>query len=268
MNETERLLRDLHKKMDLIAETLKAYETETVVTVMRRAHVNDDGSETPVIDFYPAWNAAGTWGKYKIAHEYLNQPWQVERFEKFAGVRLDAIPLYAAAQALIRNPARPHKDEYPLAQPFLLWVRTPPGASDEERAKKQVLGYRRLPERGDARPAARPPAAEAPAPAAPPPAPPDATWDHWWREAGSAPDPLLFDTAVVRLEPWYTDSEKAAAFRVALFGTQYDPARAQTMAAAMLEYARQRQALNGTTDKKTAHDRAREAALAAANEAA
>jgi hypothetical protein len=104
-----------------------------------------------------------------------------------------------------------------------------------------------------------------PAPAAAAPEqPPDDQWVHWWREAGSATDAFMFDTAVARLEPWYGDGEKAATFRGILFGEAFDPAKAQAMAGAMLAYAKKRRELNGSLPAQDAHKQAKAHALAQA----
>jgi hypothetical protein len=41
--------------------------------------------------------------------------------------------------------------------------------------------------------------------------------EHWRLEARTANEPLMFDTAVFRLEPWFKDAKAAGAFRETLF---------------------------------------------------
>ena len=269
MNPSE--IRDLHKKLDLIAEKLGAYEIATVATVMRRVHINADGSETPVVDLYPAWNATGTYGQYKIAHEYLNQDWQVERFEKFAGVKLEDLPLYNGQQALIRKSARRDPAEVDV-QPFVVWTRPDPGATDEDKAKKQIIGYRRAANYQTANTAAvqsaplptngaPPPPVEGDAPALvglTPEQLPDPNYrDHWMREAGRATDPFFFDTALLKLAPEYDNIENIRKSREAWFG-EWTMRRAPAYLDGMLAYAEARG--EGKDGKQ-----AKEAAIAAYN---
>ena len=58
-----------------------------------------------VIDFYPEWNAFGTYGKMKVCHGYMDDEWQVKRLfdERHAGVSLDSLPIYDGQTALVRR---------------------------------------------------------------------------------------------------------------------------------------------------------------------
>ncbi|MFO7704700.1 MAG: hypothetical protein R6V43_06140, partial [Halopseudomonas sp.] len=112
----------LEYKMDLIAEHLGVYRIEEVAAVMRRQHTNpDDGRIVDVVDFYPPWNAYGTYGKMKICHEYLDEEWQKARFEKYSGFSVDQLPLYNSQSAMVRRFGQEHALEIPV-QPFRLMV--------------------------------------------------------------------------------------------------------------------------------------------------
>ena len=85
------------------------------------------------------------------------------------------------------------------------------------------------------------------------------THDHWYNEAVKAIDPFMFDTALVKLESWFKDTEAAQSFRTLICGANFTPGRATTEA--MLEYARvRRQHL--TKDTGTAHNLAKQSAIA------
>ncbi|RMD98321.1 MAG: hypothetical protein D6816_16400, partial [Bacteroidetes bacterium] len=116
-----------------------------------------------VIDFYPPWNAAGTFGKHKLVHEYIDHDWQRARFEKFAGVAIDSLPVYEASQALKRNINRPHPCEVAV-RPFRLMLQ-PRQDADGNDLKTLILRY--LP--ADRQPGQ--PDVGAPTPTASPPSP-------------------------------------------------------------------------------------------------
>lgn len=124
----------LEYKIDLIAKALGVYEIVEAVSVMRRQHINDDGSITDVVDYYPAWR--GAYGKFKLIHEYMNHDWQRERFAKYAGIAVESIPLYEGDQSLIRKPNRPHAKEVELATSIKLMITC---GSKEDETKKQIL---------------------------------------------------------------------------------------------------------------------------------
>lgn len=259
----QRELAEIGKMLTWLGEATGAFEFATVATVMRRVHVNEDGSETPVIDFYPAWTPGG-YGKYKIAHEYLNHDWQVERFEKFSSIKLADLPLYNGQQALIRNPGRRDRAEVDLPQPFRLIVRTPPGLSEEDRqkAKKEILGYRRLPgynsQPQPSRPAPPPPqepdtsaAPQQPEPSGYKPIPavmPDDV-EHWTIEALSATEPLMFDTAILKLFPQFDNLENVEKSRESWFGESWNEEHAPAYFAGIRKLV---QAMEAGTDRALA----------------
>lgn len=89
---------------------------ETIVTVVRREKMNDDGTITPVIDMYPAWK--GEYGQYRFLGLYLNCDHDIAQFEAHSGLRLDDIPLYNSQGPLVRKPNRRHSHET-TCRPFI-----------------------------------------------------------------------------------------------------------------------------------------------------
>jgi hypothetical protein len=68
--------------------------------------------------------------------------------------------------------------------------------------------------------------------------------EHWRREARPATEPLMFDTAVSRLEPWFKDANAAGAFRETLF-EGWQPELVGFYLEALLRYAQVRKVLEG-----------------------
>lgn len=130
----------LEYKMDLIAAHLGVYRIEEVAAVIRRQHVApEDGRIVDVVDFYPEWNRFGTYGKMKVCHEYLDEEWQVKRFEKYAGVTLDKLPVYDGQTALVRRFGQTHRCETAVS-PFRLMVQ-PRSDDNGNSAKTLILRY-------------------------------------------------------------------------------------------------------------------------------
>ena len=130
----------LEYKLDLVAAHLGVYRIDEVAAVMRRQHVApEDGRIVDVIDFYPEWNAFGTYGKMKLCHEYLDEEWQVKRFEKYAGVTLDSLPIYDGQTALVRRFGQTHRCETAV-RPFRLMVQ-PRTDDNGNNAKTLILRY-------------------------------------------------------------------------------------------------------------------------------
>lgn len=124
--------------------------------VARRTQVNDDGSETPIVDLYPANDRL----QFKLLHIYLNKPEEVQGFEAATGLRLADIPAYDGAQAIQRG-SSPKLDKYIVAFPRpvkVVWQNNPRYEGDEDKKHPKRLFVRW----GDI-PAARPAAASAPA---------------------------------------------------------------------------------------------------------
>lgn len=114
-------------------------EMEEVVAVMRREKPSDG---TPIVDFYPAWNNAGTYGAYKFCSLYLDTPAEIAEFEAQAGLRLTDIPLYDGQQALKRTHGRAHAKEVQLSRPVQM-TRKQIGTHPETGYAKYEYGYYR-----------------------------------------------------------------------------------------------------------------------------
>lgn len=144
----------LEYKLDLVARQLNAYVIEDVATVMRRQFTREDGVAVDVVDFYPPWNDSGTFGKHKIAHEYMDTDWQRERFARYAGMQVDALPVYESGTALKRNAVNPHRCEVAI-RPFRLMVQ-PRQDSDGNDMKTLILRYLAHPDARNWRPPTAP----------------------------------------------------------------------------------------------------------------
>jgi hypothetical protein len=246
----------LEYKLDLIAKALDVYRIETVTAVVRRQHANDDGEVVDVIDLYPEWNQQGTYGKMKVAHEYLDHDWQRQRFEKFAGVTVDQLPIYEGQQAMQRRFGMNHKCEVAV-RPFRLMLQP---RKDENGNYDKTLILRYLP--GQQRPSNRqtPPAAQQPpappaaapngngrsdghrngngrSPQPPPPPPPtQQTTAEWWELAAAEPTtPAIFDTKFAEADRNYNDGDHVAKFRQLLFGDWHN-GRARAYARGLKKY--------------------------------
>lgn len=86
------------------APDLESHKTETIVTVVRRQHIDDKNVITPVIDMYPAWK--GDYGQFRFAGVYLNTAADIEAFEGWSGLDLESIPLYAGEVPIQRKATR------------------------------------------------------------------------------------------------------------------------------------------------------------------
>lgn len=115
---------DLSASHGLIAATLRSGYTvepvlrkqDTITTVMRRKHVDDNGHITPVIDMF------GERAQFRFVGHYLNTPEDVAQFEAISGLILEQIPLYTSAQPLKRKLARADECEVRCA-PFVAFKR-------------------------------------------------------------------------------------------------------------------------------------------------
>lgn len=97
-----------------------ATETETIAAVVLRYVQNKDGSQTPVIDCYPEWNNAGTFGQYRWGYLYLNSPTEAAEFERAAGVELRQLTSLGVGVApLQRRFGQRHPNEVAV-KPFAL----------------------------------------------------------------------------------------------------------------------------------------------------
>jgi hypothetical protein len=82
------------------ASGLEAGEhVEQIGYVVRRSKDSREGGTTPVVDLYPANDAA----KFAVLSVYLNTDDDVKAFEKAAGMTLDKIPLYIGDNKIERG---------------------------------------------------------------------------------------------------------------------------------------------------------------------
>lgn len=211
----------LEYKLDLIAAHLGVYRIDEVAAVMRRQHVApEDGRIVDVVDFYPEWNAFGTYGKMKLCHEYMDEEWQIKRFEKYAGVTLDSLPIYDGQQALSRRFGQTHRCEMPV-RPFRLM--TQPRTDDKgNNAKTLILRYLSSPEtrRGNAPQPAPQTAPITPPerPAAPKPAGVQIPEKDWLNETITAANQDDFAISISRLHPeLFDDANRAAKLWESMF---------------------------------------------------
>ncbi len=211
----------LEYKIDLVAAHLGVYRIEDVAAVIRRQHVApEDGRIVDVVDFYPEWNRFGTYGKMKVCDEYLDEDWQITRFEKYAGVKLADLPVYDGQTALVRRFGQPYRCETAV-QPFRLMVQ-PRSDDNGNNAKTLILRYLSSPEtrRGNA-PQPTPPAepiASPERPAAPKPAGVQIPEKDWLNETITAANQDDFAISISRLHPeLFDDANRAARLWESMF---------------------------------------------------
>lgn len=99
-----------------IAVKVNGIQNETITTVVRRVHVDDKGTETPLLDFYPDWR--GNFGQYHFCGVYLNTPEDISQFEKHSGLKLQDIPIYESQGPMKRTKGRTHRCEIRCKMPF------------------------------------------------------------------------------------------------------------------------------------------------------
>lgn len=80
--------------------------------------------------------------------------------------------------------------------------------------------------------------------------------EHWQKEAAAAVEPLMFDTAVSRLEPWFKDADAVESFRSILF-PEWQPDKSLFCMKALLKYAEVRKTLDGRYPTSEAHKKAK-----------
>ena len=214
----------LEYKLDLVASHLGVYKIEEVTAVMRRQHTNpDDGRLVDVVDFYPAWNSQGTYGKMKLCHEYLDEEWQKARFEKYAGLSIDDLPIYDGQTALVRRFGQPHRCEVAVP-PFRLMLQ-PRKDENGNYDKTLILRYLSSPKvRQEQLPPAQPAPTNGNGRAQPQsPSPSAVTPAEWLNRARQATDPFDFDTCLHRGlmmggSAYFETADHAEKARTGLFG--------------------------------------------------
>lgn len=90
-------------------------EKEQIGAVVRRSKVNDDATETPILDLYLNHDAT----KYKFLTVYLNTPDDIAAFETASSLKLDSIPFWEGGH-LERGNLK--TDKYIISLPRPLYV--------------------------------------------------------------------------------------------------------------------------------------------------
>lgn len=113
------------------APGLEEGETKELIGwVCRRAKVNDDGSETPMVDLYVD-NEKMT---FKILTVYLNTREEAAAFEAVSGLHLGKLPLFEGDNAPERGTPKAQKYVVRAARPFGV-IHEPNPAYDPEKKK-------------------------------------------------------------------------------------------------------------------------------------
>jgi hypothetical protein len=115
---------------------------EDIGFIVRKSKVNEDGTETPVIDLYPVN------GNFRLIGHYLNNADMVAEFEAAVGLRLSALPLYEGDNSIERG-KNPKLDKYvvPLPKPAKLVFKQNPkyeGENDKKHPKRLFVRWHEL----------------------------------------------------------------------------------------------------------------------------
>jgi len=110
-------------------------QKEAITYVVRRDKHNDDGTKTPIIDFYIDKL------KYKYAHLYLDNASDIAEFEAQSGLKLYSLKSYDGEVAMDREKAGQKfwQFAHKVARPFQM-VRTPNGHYDNNMPRYEY-GY-------------------------------------------------------------------------------------------------------------------------------
>jgi hypothetical protein len=116
---------------------------EEIGFVVRRSKGNTDGTETPVVDLYPAR------GNFRLLAKYLNAKVDVRAFEASCGVTLTAIPLYEGDNSIERG-KNPKMDKYVVALKHpvkIVWKLNPryEGENDKKNSKRLFVRWADIP---------------------------------------------------------------------------------------------------------------------------
>ncbi len=112
---------------------------EEIGFVVRRAKVNADETETPVVDLYPV-NA-----NFRRVAKYLNEETDVREFEAACGINLQALPMYEGDNTIERG-KNPKLDKYVIAlkRPVkIVWKFNPryEGENDKKNPKRVFVRW-------------------------------------------------------------------------------------------------------------------------------
>lgn len=104
--------------------------------VCRHVKIDDDGSETPVIDLYADHESV----THKIVRMYLNTPEDVRAFEAATGVKVNNLPLVETPGAIERAPNIPAaKKIIRLAQPVAAIHKANPNYEEGSKKLKRLF---------------------------------------------------------------------------------------------------------------------------------
>lgn len=112
---------------------------EEIGFVVRRSKANTDGTETPVVDLYPAR------GNFRLLGKYLNNEADIQAFESACGLRLATLPLYEGDNSIERG-KNPKMDKYVVAlkRPVkVIWKLNPKyeGENDKKNSKRLFVRW-------------------------------------------------------------------------------------------------------------------------------
>ncbi|MGD0878821.1 MAG: SWIM zinc finger family protein [Anaerolineales bacterium] len=121
----------------------EAEHLEEIGFVVRRSKANPDGTETPVVDLYPAR------GNFRLLGKYLNNEADIQAFEAACGVILNTLPFYEGNNSIERN-TDPRMDKYVVALKHpvkVVWKMNPKfeGENDKRNAKRLFVRWDGLP---------------------------------------------------------------------------------------------------------------------------
>lgn len=213
--------------LTLLGTKSDAFKIETVGAVIRRQFTRTDGEDANCIDLYPQWNKFGTYGTMRIAVEYMDNDWQIARFEKFSGLVYADLPIMESETAPRRRFGQEHKYEFQVINPFRLMI-IPQKDDDGNNQKGIIHSY--LPPttqtvvRGEhtavSQPTPTPTRQVQPAPEPETAAVEETTGDddYWRNEAIMSDDPLLFDSAISKYVPGLSTPASVESTRAQLFG--------------------------------------------------
>lgn len=120
---------------------------EEIGFVVRRSKVNNDETETPVVDLYPAR------GNFRLLAKYLNSEADLREFETACGVALSTLPLYEGDNSIERG-KNPKMDKYVVALKHpvkVVWKLNPKyeGENDKKNSKRLFVRWANLPAAGE-----------------------------------------------------------------------------------------------------------------------
>ena len=275
MNDQKLIL----EMLTLIGAKSEAFKIETVGAVIRRQFTRTDGETAEVIDYYPQWNTTRTYGKMRVAVEYMDHDWQKARFSRYAGIEFDTLPIMESDTAPRRVSGQEHRFEIGV-QPFRLMLI--PQKDDEGNNSKTII-HRFLSAESTGKPQTAVPQtqtvpqpvpqpqpkpmqtavpARAPAPFVKDPAEDTA---YWRKEAETSDHSLMFDTAIVHFIPGLDNLDKATSTRESVFGEWIDGRSVAYIAGLEKLKSSYEEGLRGNMNQRAAWEVAKERARSVYN---